>query len=168
MNKIYHYYVEGECEEKLINTLKDGANGLIIPGKVDVFNVQTHLFTQLQLRPIGIDTTIILIFDTDVSNISKLDKNIELLKTFGFTKIWTIMQNKNLEEELINSTDIEDIKQLLPTKTKKEFKSAFIKEKNLMLKLKQHNFDINKLWANKAKEDYSKYSNDGNKIKLIK
>ncbi len=37
--KTIHYYVEGECEEKLINALKVGRDSKIAAGKVEVFNI---------------------------------------------------------------------------------------------------------------------------------
>lgn len=37
--KPIHYYVEGECEEKLINALKVGRDNKIAAGKVEVFNI---------------------------------------------------------------------------------------------------------------------------------
>ena len=37
--KPIHYYVEGECEEKLINALKVGRDNKIAAGKVEVFNL---------------------------------------------------------------------------------------------------------------------------------
>lgn len=38
-SKPIHYYVEGECEEKLINALKIGRDNKIAAGKVEVFNI---------------------------------------------------------------------------------------------------------------------------------
>ncbi len=38
MIKIYQYFVEGECEEKLINALKISPHNYLTPGKVTVFN----------------------------------------------------------------------------------------------------------------------------------
>ena len=37
MSKIYQYFVEGECEEKLINALKVRPEEYLTPGKVTVF-----------------------------------------------------------------------------------------------------------------------------------
>ena len=37
--KPIHYYVEGECEEKLINALKVGRDNKIAARKVEVFNI---------------------------------------------------------------------------------------------------------------------------------
>ena len=38
-NNVFHYYVEGECEEKLINTYKKPPYSYFVPGKVEILNV---------------------------------------------------------------------------------------------------------------------------------
>lgn len=38
-NQIFHYYVEGECEKKLIDELKKVGCQKVVSGKVDVLNV---------------------------------------------------------------------------------------------------------------------------------
>ena len=43
MSKIYHYYVEGECEQKLINELKKAGVQKLVSGKVEVLNVITEI-----------------------------------------------------------------------------------------------------------------------------
>lgn len=166
MEKIYHYFVEGECEQKLINTLKAGPNSLIIPGKVTVFNVQIEHFTDLMIRTLKTGTILILVFDTDAPNSNILDSNIRKLKDSGFKTIWCIMQDKNLEDELIKSTNINKITELLNTKSKKEFKKALIKEKQLMTKLNDHGFDIEKMWVSKSKTPYKNIENNSQKIKI--
>lgn len=45
MSKIYQYFVEGECEEKLINALKIRPQEYLTPGKVTVFNFTNKLIT---------------------------------------------------------------------------------------------------------------------------
>lgn len=37
MSRNFHYFVEGECEKKLIDTLKIPPCNYLMPGKVDVF-----------------------------------------------------------------------------------------------------------------------------------
>ena len=43
-NKPIHYYVEGECEKKLIDALKGEKKGLLA-GKVEVFNFVRDRFS---------------------------------------------------------------------------------------------------------------------------
>ena len=38
-NNVFHYYVEGECEEKLINTYEKPPYSYFVPGKVEILNV---------------------------------------------------------------------------------------------------------------------------------
>lgn len=153
MANIYHYYVEGECEKKLVDTLKDNNNGYIVAGKVNVFNVQQELLSNLHLVALKRNTSVILIYDTDKQNKQILSQNISTLKNNGFKNIICVAQNKNIEDELIRSTNIKEIKELLNSRSNKDFKSDFIKEKNLMNKLNEHNFDIKVLWNSNKEID---------------
>ena len=45
----YHYFVEGECEKKLISVLKEQKN-LIVPGKIDVLDVTKERLTNLLIK----------------------------------------------------------------------------------------------------------------------
>lgn len=79
-NKVYYYIVEGEVEEKVINTIK---NNLIEAGKVLVRNPIQHKISTTFLRTMKPNTIIILVFDTDVeTNLEILKKNIEEFKKF--------------------------------------------------------------------------------------
>ena len=96
-NSNIQYYVEGEVERKLVNVLKTELR-VIIPGKVDVFNVASKLFTNARLMAIKPKTTVVLIFDTDVGNNAILNKNIRTLeKCKNVTDILTIPQSLNPE-----------------------------------------------------------------------
>ena len=48
-NRPIHYYVEGECEKKLIDALKGEKKGLLA-GKVEVFNFVRDRFSELRIR----------------------------------------------------------------------------------------------------------------------
>ena len=80
MNKCI-YYVEGPCEQQLIAALKE-TPGKLIPGKVKVFNVVQNLIPKSQMLSIQAGTTVVLVFDTDVSQTSNLKKNLELLSRY--------------------------------------------------------------------------------------
>jgi len=41
-----------------------------------------------------------------------------------------------------------------------------LKEKRLMIKLYDHNFDLEKMWVTKPSMEYDHFHNDGEKIKL--
>ena len=77
--KYYLYYVEGEDEKKVVDTLKKDMK-LIRPGVSQVFNVVENELTNARLMTIKENTTVVLIFDTDTGNTEKVRKNIELLK----------------------------------------------------------------------------------------
>lgn len=70
-NNRYQYFVEGECERKLITTLKEQKTW-VVSGKIEVFNVKLERITELRLRQISDNTTVILIFDTDTIDTENL------------------------------------------------------------------------------------------------
>ena len=67
----YHYFVEGEDDAKVINILKTDLR-LIIPGKVQIFNVMQEKITNPRLMSLKADTIVILVFDTDVGETKDL------------------------------------------------------------------------------------------------
>lgn len=167
-NTRIQYYVEGECEEKLVKTLV--AHNLILPGQTDVLNpVQDHI-KPTHLRKLPAKTTVVLIFDTDKSYLDILKTNIQFLKKHpNIKQIITIPQVTNLEKELIRCTNVHQIRRLLNCKTNSEFKTAFIEEKHLYEKLQLHRFDFEKLWSEKPSEAFLKAEirNESKLIKLI-
>ena len=72
---IYQYYVEGEDERSLLNTLKLDLR-CIESGKIDKFNVIQSRFTTARMRTLKTGTTVVLVYDTDVEmNTKILDEN---------------------------------------------------------------------------------------------
>lgn len=165
MGKFYQYYVEGECEQKLIEELK--IYEMVIPGKVSVFNAVQNHFKNAQLMQLKRETTVILVFDTDKNDYDVLIENIEYLKNYPTIKeVWIVPQIRNLEDELIYSTDIKTIKQFIPSKSKSDFKRDFRAEKRIMEKLNKHNFRMEKLWCRDYSSEKRAFINDGRKLKL--
>ena len=161
----YHYFVEGECEKKLISVLKEQKN-LIVAGKIDVLDVTKERLTDLKLRPLQEGIILILVFDTDTQETAILWDNLNMLKECSrFKEIWCVMQVTNLEDELVRSTDIRNIKELLGSKSIKEFKTDFIKEKRLYQKLTEKGFELRKMWISEPGKKYKGIKNDGEKIK---
>ena len=139
------YFVEGECEKKLIRTLI--AQKLIVPGQTDVLNpVQAHI-KATHLRRLPEKVRIILVFDTGTAELRILEENIRYLRAQHGKELITIPQVLNLEDELIRCTDIRYIRNLLNSAHDSDFKTAFIEERNLFEKLLTHRFDSNKLWS---------------------
>ena len=166
-NAKYHYYVEGQCEKKLIRTLIE--QRLIIPGQTDVLNPVQESVKSTHIRLLPQKTIIILVFDTDRLETGILNSNLDFLKKQPNIKnVFTVPQSKNLEDEMIRCTDIRHPKDLLGCSHDSDFKTAFIDEKRLFSKLQAHNFDFNKLWSAPVNEPFLSLNiqNQSDKIKL--
>ena len=162
----YQYLVEGETEKKLINELKKEGN-MILSGTVNHFNIVEHRLSNAMLSSISSNTVMILVFDTDKKKTDILRDNISKLKRSRNVKeIWCVMQVENLEDELIRSTDIKKIRELIGCRSDKDFKREFLKEKRLITKLKEHDFNIEKMWVATPSKEYNDFTNDGKKIKV--
>ena len=164
-NSRIQYYVEGNCEKKLVRTLID--HQLITPGKTDVLNPIQEVLKQTHLRTIAPKTNVILIFDTDVPKAGILKQNLAFLNSqSNISKVIMIPQCKNLEDELIRCTNIKHIRDLLNCAHNSDFKSAFIEEKRLYEKLLLHHFDPGKLWSSTPQKPFSDFiQNGGHMIK---
>ena len=160
---ILHYFVEGENERKLIETIK---NKYLYSGKIKIINTIQNKIPNSILRTLERETVVVLVFDTDVGKIDILDENIKLIMSSNNVKdVICIPQIKNLEDELIYSTNINKIVDLLESKSKTNFKNDFNNCKNLMKKLEDKEFKISKLWSRNAVDIYKKYKNDSEVIK---
>ena len=169
MSKIYHYYVEGECEQKLINELKKAGVQKLVSGKVEVLNVITEIISDIRLLALNKKTIIILVYDIDKPITEILERNIKKLKKYGFTNVVHIQSIKNFEDEIIFSTTIKKINDLFNTQGVSDFKNSFISHKNILNKLNTVNFDHEKIWSRvNYSAPFSKYSNsnDLNTIKI--
>lgn len=164
-SKYYHYFVEGQDEEKLLKVLKTDLR-YIIPGKVQVFNVIEQKLTKLRLMSLKPDTTVILIFDTDTGKTSTLFENIAFLKKQPYVReVLCIMQVKNLEDELVRSCAVRQIKELTGSRTNAEYKHDMIKDSNFGKKLIKYQFDFQRFW-NSVDEEFSAVRNDAAQIKI--
>ena len=95
-----------------------------------------------------------------------LDENIKIIKNSNNVRdIICIPQIKNLEDELIYSTNITKIIDLLESKSKKDFKNDFNNCKNLIKKLEDKEFKISKIWSRETVDIFKKYKNESTKIK---
>lgn len=79
LKNIYHFFVEGEGERAIINTLKTDFQ-CIQAGKVDVFNVIQNKLNKNILMKLKPGTIVILVFDTDKDETDILDYNLHFLK----------------------------------------------------------------------------------------
>lgn len=164
-NEYFQYFVEGEDERKLINVLKSDLE-FILPGKVQIFNVTQQRLTKLRLMNLKKGTKVVLVFDTDEGNELILRQNIEFLKGADVvSEVICVTQVRNLEDELKRSCKMNQIKDLLGSKSNKDFKHDLIKEKNLAGKLKKSQFNFSKFWDTTDKDRYREIKNEAYKIK---
>ena len=148
MNNKCIYYVEGPCEQHLVDALKEEPAKLI-PGKVKVSNV-------------------ILMFDTDVEQTSILKKNLELLNRYcGKLHIVFLPQVLNLEDELVRCTDVKNVVELTHSCGVRNFKTDFckLKAKDCRVMLERHGLKTENLWATKVPEIFSFIEVNSNQVK---
>ena len=163
----YHYFVEGEDDRKVVNTLKTDLQW-IKPGKVQVFNVIEEELTSLITRTLKPGTIVVLVFDTDTGKKNTLLKNIRFLqKDSNVKQVLCIMQVKNLEDEFLRSCAISQIKELTGSKSNSDYKRDLLRQSNLADKLKKHQFQFEKFW-NSSDKVYESICNDSAQIKIKK
>lgn len=165
MGKYYHYFVEGDDDRKIVNTLKTDFQQ-IIPGKVDKFNVVEKMLKKTHLMGLKNGTTVILVFDTDTGNIAILNKNIDFLKKQSIVKdIICITQVEKLEDELVRSTSIREIKELTKSCSNSEFKTDVLRITNLKKRMEECSFDFSKFWSCQPRNEYKDIVNGADKIR---
>lgn len=162
---IYHYFVEGDDEKKLLNTLKLQLE-CIASGKVDILNVVQERISTAKVRTLKPDTIVVLVYDTDVANTTILKSNIDFLKRqSNIKKVLCIPQVYNLEDELLRSCNIKSISALFGSFGTSNFKRDFKNCTNLDSKLQQNNFDVTLLWNKIPANNFSVFGNDSKDIK---
>lgn len=163
---IYHYFVEGDDDKKLLDTLKLQL-GCIKSGKVDVLNVIQNNITSAKVRTLKPNTIVVLVYDTDVNNTTTLQSNINFLKQQpNVKKVLCIPQVNNLEDELVRACNIKNIMVLTGSFGTSNFKRDFKNCTNLDSKLQQNNFDIRRLWNQTPSNDFEMFGNNSNVVKL--
>ena len=163
----YYYYVEGECEQSLLNALKSNLK-CIEMGRVETFNVVQNKFTIARVRPLQPGAIIVFIYDTDTQTSSNiLKENIKFLKERPEIKeVICIPQVKNLEDELKRACSIKNITELTKSSSNSDFKKDLIKCTNLGARLSSCKFDISKMWDKIPGNEFAQFGNDAKKIKL--
>lgn len=164
---IYHYYVEGEDEKRLLEALKRDLR-CIESGKVDKVNVIQTRFSVARIRPLKQDTIVVLVYDTDVEeNTDILRYNIDFLnKQKGIKEVICIPQVKNLEDELVRACNIRNITELTKSASKSNYKSDLISCTNLGVRLQTCGFDISKMWNRIPTNKFACFGNAAEKIKI--
>lgn len=160
MTKPYVYFVEGECEKKFIDIYKVKPHNLFQPGQVFVFNFINKYITLDRISLLNRNATIILVYDTDEEDVTKLEANLKMLKDHGFTSILHIQSIYTFEDELVYATSMKNINELCNSESNNEFKNRFLnlKRENVTTKLKKYNFDGDLIWNRQTKDlPFSKY-----------
>lgn len=151
----YIYFVEGPCEQKIVDTLKEKEQEYIVSGKALKFNIAQENIKKSHLMSLTENTVAILIFDNDVLNDSTINQqqlqkrildNISKLKS-ACKEVIVICQKENLEDEILRATNLKQIKDILNSKSNTDWKRDMQNTTNLMQKLLNKNFDINKFWC---------------------
>ena len=168
MNKTCVYYCEGEDDQKLVDALKSSPSK-ILPGKSKKLNVVQNIIPKSILLGIKPDTNVVLVFDTDVTtNMDVVKKNIENIKKYcRGVKIINLLQVKNLEDELVRSTDIKTVMELTKSKSISNFKADFLKMKDEQCRntLERHKIDVTQLWITKAPGEFDFIERNSDLIK---
>jgi len=163
--RIFRYLVEGKCEKILVESLQKME--YIEPGAIEIFNVVGHCLPQRKLYSLQPNTIIVMIFDTDTTQIDILKDNISLLKAHRkrVRQILCIPQVQNLEEELKRSCSLTDLRNLFGSKSEKDFKRDLIKCSNLGQALRNHSFSIEAFWSSKPTGIFCQFQNESSIIK---
>lgn len=166
--EIYHYYVEGDDEKRLLDVLKREV-GCIKSGKVEKFNVIQQKFTMLRIRTLKPKTIVVLVYDTDVeTNVNILEYNINFLKKqSGIKGVICIPQVSNLEDELLRACNLKNIVELTNSTTKNDYKRDLIRCSDLASQLNRRMFDIAMFWNRKPTNKFIQFGNDSDKIKIL-
>ena len=162
------YFVEGKCEEQLINALKKEPR-LLIPGKVNVFNIIQEKIPRREVNMIRAGTMVVFVFDTDVPKTDALLENIANVKKYTMQiKVIQLAQVRNFEDEIARATDVKKAQELTRSQSVRDFKSDFCKMRveDCRNTLERHHLDITALWTYNPPDSFSFVEQNGEKIKL--
>lgn len=94
-----------------------------------------------------------------------IKKNVEILNKYKVNYIF-VLEDRNFEDEILNSTDLKQLKDLIKSKNNSDFKKDFINANNVFNALNNHKFDIKKFWCYKNKNKHFKnFQSQGELIK---
>lgn len=167
-NDIIVYIVEGETEQQIIKAIK---SEYIFPGRVYVQNLTQNEITSAFLRTLKPKTKVVIVFDTDVDGAhgaNTLFKNTVKLRKFAQVKqVITIPQIKNLEDEIVRSTTLKRLRDLINSKSDSDFKRDILRthESHILSVLKKNSFDIREFWSRSPRGIYQEFKNEAEAIK---
>ena len=160
------YYVEGRCEEKLLNALKEQPQK-VQSGRVKVFNIIQNTLSNSQLITIQPGTTVTLVFDTDVAQTDCLKENIAKLRKYcSKIKIVFLAQVLNFEDELVRCSDLKAVTELTHSRSNKDFKRDFCAMTNTRAALERVSLKAEMLWTEEPPEEFVFIDRNSASVKL--
>lgn len=144
------YFVEGQCEEVIVRSLIQDFH-LLPPGRIKVLNISQRRFPQSLMFSLIPGTCIVFIFDTDTGTPHTVRENIVAIERMTTdVEVIVIPQCRNLEDELIYSCSLKEIRQITGSRSNKNFKHDLIHASNVHSLLKSCGFNFARLWSRKA------------------
>ena len=165
----YQYFVEGENEKTMFQAIKTTH---LFSRQISVFNILEKNINS-RIRLIEENTCVILVFDTDVldqSKVKMLESNLQKLKKEKRIKsIILIPQISNFEDELIYSTSIKKAMDFTDSISASDFKRDFnkLRPEQILQKLQHCSFDIQKFWSRDFVSENFSVENNAGQIKII-
>ena len=170
MAGLFYYFVEGECEKALLSALMHSTKEecYICPGKIEVFNIINQKLSVAKVMSLKRGTTVVFVYDTDIKKTDILETNIETIvkhSNIKYENIYFFQSVKNLEDEIVYScSDINSINELLNTNGKEDFKKKFINHKDIVSKLLNVGFKIEKMWSRTPSQPFDSFEQCFHKI----
>ena len=87
-------------------------------------------------------------------------------KSKSIKEVWCVPQCKDFEDELRRATGLKNLYEMLGATNLKDFKHAFVREKNLVTKLYNYGFEMGRFWVSRPNGAFAGVRNDGEKVKL--
>ncbi len=152
MSRKIHYYVEGKCEKVFIKALQK--NGIVRPGKVDVFNAVQNLLAS-RIHTLGLDVVVVFIFDVDKGP-GVLLKNIIETEKMG-ARVICLPQVYDFEDEIKRSCmRVKAVKEITESRSNKDFKSDFCSCSNIFERLSFCGFTSGRMWRTPVPSDFER------------
>ena len=146
-NRQVIYFVEGECEERLIRSLVNDFS-ILIPGRIRILNIAQKRIPKSIYTTLRQGSCIVFVFDTDAGEPQIAEENIKALARFvPDAELVVIPQNRNLEDELCRACGLREIRTLTRSRSRSDFKKDFIHASNLQRLMEECGFDFNLLWT---------------------
>ena len=166
----YQYFVEGECEKRLIKAFMYVSPVSFVDGKVEVFNFVNEKMSNQRARSIKRGTKVVIVFDTDTSSTVTLEYNLSVLERIALVdkkNLFLVPSVNNFEDELLYACNgISNINQLFSTNGLGEFKKKFVAHKDIYSKMISVGFDIDKMWSRNPSGIFTKYTNRSKSLKV--